>query len=253
MSAILEEVNWKAVAISGIGTLICHQLAPYVYRRLWRNYLCEYNELNARDRMDFNERLGTTVLGLVCTSIAGFAFLRDGKLRTLGLVGSTSLGKVALGITIGQFAADMFHSVVICGCKPKRSDVIHHGASVLGAFLAHRYFHTFALYRYIHELTLLLVGIFAQMHMVNFDTKRPAYFWVSTANLIVFTALRLVVIPFHCSWMMWTSLNAPDRSAVPLLMWPVAILLHLLVDYVNVKWAMRIVQIYNKVRRRSRK
>ena len=253
MSAILEEVNWKAVGISGIATLVCHLLAPSVYRCVWRNYLREYNGLNVRDRMDFDTRLGTTVLGLVCASIAGLAFLRNEKLSTLGLVGSTSLGNVVFAIIIGQFAADVFHGVVICGCKQKWSDVIHHGASVLGAFLAHRYFHTFALYRCIHELTLPLVGIFAQMHMVNFDTKRPMYLWVSTANLIVFTALRSAVIPFHWPWMMWTSLNAPDRSETPLLVWVVTILVHLLIDYVNVKWTVRIVQIYNKVRRRNRK
>ena len=205
------------------------------------------NVFTPREKMDFNIRFGTITFGVICITVVALGILSEVELRSVHLVGSTSLGNVALGITIGQFAADIFYCVVICGCKLKWTDYIHHGATILGAFLAHRYFHTFALYRYIHELTLPLIGTYAQMNMLRFDTKRPVYKLVCTANVIVFTLLRLVVILFHWPWMIWTSLNSPDKMEVPLLVLIITIVVHVLVDYINWDLSVKIMKKFKRM------
>ena len=208
----------------------------------------KYRKFTPREKMDFNIRFGTITFGVICITVVALGILSEVELRSVRLVGSTSLGNVALGITIGQFAADIFYCVAICSCKMKWTDYIHHGATILGAFLAHRYFHTFALYRYIHELTLPLIGTYAQMNMLRFDTKRRVYKLVCTANVILFTLLRFVVIPFHWFWMIWASLNAPDKMEIPWYVWVITVSGHILVDYVNIGWAVKVMKKFKKLR-----
>ena len=235
------------MCLSGLGNLLCLQVTPAVCRVVWRNYIEEYDRLSDQEKMDFNMRYAEATYGVVSASLAAVAQWDAGVGGSRMLVGSTSLGNALLSITIGQFISDLVYCTGIRSRKPRLVDLLHHVAVITAAILAHRYFHTFALYRYIHELALPLVGIFAQMKKMKVDTKSPILFRrVETANLVVFSFVRFVVIPYHWVWMIRTSLNAPDKMDVPLLVWGVTILSHILVDCINVKWSARLIRKYQK-------
>ena len=235
-------MNWLAIFLSALGNLACHHIAPVVFRVLWRNHIVQYNRLPTRKKADFDMRLGEIVLGCICVFVVVQAVLYEKELGSLGIVGSTYLGNVALGITIGQFVTDIVYFVFVRGCKLEWVDVFHHGATISGALLTQRYFHVFALYRYIHELTLPLIGIFAQMRALRFDPKRPIYKVVAVSNLFVFVTLRLLVVPFHSIWMMWTVWTATDKMEVPLFVWIFSISANISIDYVNILWAVMVIK-----------
>ena len=246
MVSLLKEVNWKLVCMSGLGNLVCLQVTPVVCRVVWRDYIEEYDRLGDQDKMDFNMRYTEATYGVVSASLAAVVRwdARVGGSRML--IGSTSLGNALLSITIGQFISDLVYCIGICRCKPSRLQLLHHVAVIFGALLAHRYFHTFALYRYIQFFTLPLSGIFTQMKKLKVDRMSLMFRGVETANLFVFTSLRFVAILPYWLWMIQTSLNAPDKMDVPLLMWVVTILSHIIVDIGNMYWSSRFIWKYLK-------
>ena len=97
---MVEGMNWLAIFLSALGNLACHHIAPVVFRVLWRNHIVQYNRLPSRKKADFDMRLGEIVLGCICVFVVVKAVLYEKELGSLGLVGSTYLGNVALGITI---------------------------------------------------------------------------------------------------------------------------------------------------------
>ena len=234
------------MCLSGLGNLVCLQVIPAVCRVVWRNYIEEYDKLSDQEKMDFHMRYVEATYGVVSASLAAVAQWDTGVGGSRMLVGSTSLGNAVLSITIGQFISDLVYYIGIRTRKPRLVDLLHHVAVITGAIIAHRYFHTFALYRYIQEMALPLIGIFKQMEKMKVDTNSLIFRRVEMANLIVFTLLRFVAIPFYWFWMIRTSLNAPDKMAVPLLMWAFTILSHIFVDCSNVKWSMRLIRKYLK-------
>jgi hypothetical protein len=239
----MDSINWKVVGIATLANVVWHMLAPVVYRKVWRNHLQQYESLSEEDRVDFDSRFSSSLFGIACTSFAGWAYLTDAKLSNMWLVGSSSIGNVVLGITIGQFVSDTVYEMVVYRRLPKFSVLLHHAACAVGAITSHRYLHLFALYRYVHELTIPLTGVFAQMHMLKYDLRTTTYKAVAVTNLLLFTALRLAVIPAHWFWMIRTIMNAPDRAEVPLYVWLLTISTHIILDVVNSIWALTIIKI----------
>ena len=234
------------MCLSGLGNLVCLKVTPAVYRLVLRNYIREYDKLNDLKKMDFDLRCVEATYGVVSASLAAVAQWDAGVGGSHMLLGSTSLGNAVLAITIGQFISDLVYCIGIRRCKPSCFELFHHASVITGAILAHRYFHTFALCRYIQLMTLPLAGIFAQMKKMKVDTKSPTFRRVETANLVVFTSLRFVAIPFFWFWMIRTSLNAPDKMEVPLVAWAVTTLSHIIVDCINVYWSVRFIRKYLK-------
>jgi hypothetical protein len=239
----MDSINWKVVGIATLANVVWHMLAPVVYRKVWRNHLQQYESLSEEDRVDFDSRFSSSLFGIACTSFAGWAYLTDAKLSNMWLVGSSSIGNVALGITIGQFVSVTVYEMVVYRHIPKKYSLLHHVACTIGAITSHHYFHLFALYRYVHELTVPLVGVFAQMRMLDYGHRTATYKAVAVINLPLFTALRLAVIPFHWLWMIRTIMNAPDRAEVPLYVWLLTISTHIILDVVNSIWALTIIKI----------
>ena len=150
----MDSINWKVVGIAALANVGCHMLAPVVYRKVWRNHLQQYESLCKTKRIDFDNRFSSSLFVIACTSVADWAYLTDAKLSNMWLVGSSSIGNVALGITIGQFVSDTVYEIVVYRRIPKPRNLLHHVACTIGAIACHRYFHLFALYRYVHEITI---------------------------------------------------------------------------------------------------
>jgi hypothetical protein len=239
----MDSINWKAVGIAALVNVGCHMLAPVVYRKVWRNHLQQYESLSEEDRVDFDSRFSSSLFGIACTSLVGWAYFTDAKLSSMWLVGSSSIGNVALGITIGQFVSGVVYEMVVHRCVPKPHNFILHVPCVIAAITSHRYLHLFALYRYVHILTFPLMGVLTQMHMLKYDLRTTTYKAVAVTNLLLFTALRLAVIPAHWFWMIRTIMNAPDRAEVPLYVWLLTISTHIILDVVNSIWALTIIKI----------
>ena len=244
--SLLKEVNWKLVCLSGLGNLVCLQVTPAVCCVVWRNYIEEYDRLGDQEKMDFNMRYTEAIYGVISASLVAVAQwdARVGGSRML--IGSTSIGNALLSITIGQFISDLVYCIGMCRCKPSRLELLHHVSVISGAIPAHRYFHTFALYRYIQFFTLPLSGILSQMKKLKIDRDSLMFRGVETANLLVFTSLRFVAILPYWVWMIRTSLNAPDKMDVPLPVWVVSILSLIIVDIGNMYWSSRFIWKYLK-------
>ena len=243
----MDSINWKAAGIAALVNVGCHMLAPVVYRKVWRNHLHQYESLSEEDRVDFDSRFSSSLFGIACTSLVGWAYFTDAKLSNMWLVGSSSIGNVALGITIGQFVSGVVYEMVVHRRIPKPHNLFLHVPCVIAAITSHRYLHLFALYRYVHILTFPLMGVFTQMHMLKYDLRTTTYKAVAVTNLLLFTALRLAVIPAHWFWMIRTIMRAPDRAEVPLYAWLLMIPAHIAIDWANSKWAFKTIKIFQDV------
>ena len=69
--------------------------------------------------------------------------------------------------------------------------------------------------------------------MLKYDLRTTTYKAVAVTNLLLFTALRLAVIPFHWFWMIRTIMSAPDRAKVPLYVWLLTISANVIIDWAN--------------------
>ena len=250
MDPDVEELglNWTAILLSFSTIVLCRMIAPVIHRRLWKNHLMEYNKLDGKKRIDFDKELGTLVFVITSMGCLVALLYKDiDQLRRLGLVGSTWTGNLLLGMTVGVFMADPVYDMLVLGQIPEFSDLFHHGVIMVGALIAHRYFHLFALYRYIHVPAIPLTVILGQMKKLNFDTKRWEYKLVDIANVCIVAALRLAVVPFHWFWMMQTSVDASDMMEVPLWAWVATLTLQLLQEFSSVGLALHMLRRFTKV------
>ena len=236
-------VNWHTVAFSLLANFVGYLVSPYILCRVWK----DYNRVKekAKTHCDFNMRPVTATCGVVSIVLAGKAFFYEKDVEKLQLVGSTPTGIFALDVVLGQFLAEFVYQLWMLGYPGSTRNFLHHLSGIVGSVLSHHYWHKFALYRFTHEVTLPVIMVFAQMHMVEYNTNSTWYKIVARINLFTYFLFRIVVIPFHWLWFSYVIISSQSEwSDVWIAAWPVLFLCHAAVDYVDCYWGCQLMRIY---------
>ena len=241
---LLSLVNWWTVIFSVLANFLGYLISPHILCHLWKNY----DRVKQKDKCDFNMRPSTAICGMILVVLTLRAFLYEEDIQKLQLVGSTSVGSFALDVVMGQFLAEFFYQSWKLGYPGSRRNILHHISGIVGSILSHHYFHKFAMYRFIHEVTLPVTMVFVQMHMAEYGTHRAWYKIVARINLFLFVLFRMAVIPFHWLWFAYVIASSQSEwSDVPIALWPFFFFCNGAIDYVDFYWGWKIIQIYRDV------
>lgn len=246
MTFLLSLVDWHTVTASLVLHLLGYFLSPYLLCRVWKDY--DRVKQKASSLCDFNMRPCTALCGVVSIVLVARVFLYEEDIWRLNLVGSTSMGNFAMDIVLGQFLADYVYQTWKLGYPGSKRSILHHLSGIVGSILSHHYCHKFALYRFMHEITLPVVAVFAQMHMVEYDINTTWYKIVAHTNLCMYIVFRMLVIPFHWAWFAYVIYSSQSEwSDVWFVAWPIILLCHAAIDYVNFSWGCQLIQIHRQV------
>lgn len=243
---LLSLVNWKTVTLSFIGNLLSYRLAPYILRLVWKNY----HQVKQKDKCDFNMRLSQALCAVISVALGVKAFFFEEDMRSLQLVGTSRVGSIALDLAIGQFVAEFVYQYLSLGHLGSKQNKLHHVCGIVGAIVSHHYFHKFAVYRFIHEMTQPIIMVFVQMHMVHYNTNSTWYKIVARTNLCTYVCFRMLVIPLH--WLWFCSVINSAQSEWPdvwTVAWPLFFLCHAAIDGVDSYWGCKLMRIYRDVSR----
>ena len=243
---LLSLVNWHTVTVSFLLHVLGYLVSPHLLCHVWKGY--DRVKKNTTSLCDFNMRPCTALCGVVSIVLVARVFLYEEDIQRHNLVGSTSMGSFAIDIVLGQFLAEYVYQTWKIGYPGSKKNFLHHLCGIVGSIISHHYCHKFALYRFMHEVTLPVVAVFAQMHMVDYDINTTWYKIVARTNLFMFVVFRILVIPFHWAWFAYVIYSSQSEwSDVWPVAWPVLLLCHAAIDYVNVSWGCQLIHLYHKV------
>ena len=243
---LLSLVEWRTVFVSLLGNYFIYKFAPYILCHVWK----DYHRVKQEEKCDFNMRLSQAISAVISVVLGVRAFFYEKDMQELKLVGASKVGCIALDLVIGQFLAEFVYHYRSLGNFGSIHNILHHICGIVGAIVSHHYFHQFAVYRFIHEVTQPIIMVFVQMHMVNYDTNSAWYKIVARINLCIYIFFRMVVIPFHWWWFHSVIKSAQSEwSDVWIVAWPLFYLSHAAVDCIDFYWGRKLIQIYRKVSR----
>ena len=232
--------NVGVIAITFVGTMVCHLVSPYVYKRTWKAYCT----LPIRERCKIDRYLGTAIAVVPCFAFALQAFVFDPDFRQLTLLGSSTPGNAALGIMIGQCLSDFLYERIVDGTFGSIRNVGHHLASIVGAGVGFNVFHRLVVYRFIHHISLPSGIIYDVMRKLKCNSRSRLFRFVMSINLFIFFLFRVVVIPFHWVWYFYELFTWRDEwQEIWLPFWAVLVG-GIVIDYVNFIWAKGLWKIY---------
>ena len=232
--------NVGVIAITFVGTLICHLVSLYVYKRTCKTYCT----LPSRERCQIDRLFGTAIAVVPCFAFALKAFVFDPDFHQLTLLGSSTPGNAALGIMIGQCLSDFLYERMVDGTFGSIRNIGHHLASIVGAGVGFSVFHRLVVYRFIHHISIPLAIIYDAMRKLKCNTKSGLFRCVMNINLFIFFLFRVVVIPFHWAWYFYEVFTWRDEWQE---IWPpfwIVLVSGIVIDCVNFIWAKGLWKIY---------
>ena len=213
-----------------VGTMTCHILSSYVYKRTWPR---KYSVLTAGEKCNLDRHFGTTIAGMLCFAFALKAFISDPDFHQLGLVGSSATGNVALDIAIGQCVSDLLYHRIAEGTYGSNRSVWHHSAVIIGIVVAHKLFHRISVYRFIHFIVSPFLMVYYLMRKLEYINS-GLFKYVMLINLSLYFLFRIAVIPFHWAWYIYEIVYAKsDWSQIWPPAWIVLIMCNILIDCIN--------------------
>ena len=238
------------IVLTVVGTMSCHFIFPYIYKRTWRRY----SRLKDFEKCRVDRYFGTAVTSVLSFVFALKAFISDSDFQQLGLVGSSVAGNVALDIMIGQCISDLLYEKKVEGTFGSIRNVGHHFAVIVVAVVAHNFFHRLIVYRFIHHISFPSLKIYDLMKL-ECDTRGGLFWCAMYVNLGVYFLFRIAVIPFHWVWYIYEIVTSQDEwSAVWLLALLLLIAGSIVIDCLNCMWGWKLMKRYREVMkpRRSR-
>lgn len=240
---MLSWENVGVIAITFVGTMICHLVSPHIYKRTCKTAYCT---LPLRERCKIDRYLGTAITVLLCFAFALKAFAFEPDFHQLTLLGFSASGNAALGIMIGQCLSDFLYEWMVTGTFGSYRNVGHHLAAIFGAGVGFKVGHRLVVYRFIHHISLPSVIIYDVMRKWKCNTRSYLFRSVMSINLFIFFLFRVVVIPFHWVWYFYEIFTWRDEWQKIWLPFWIVFVGGIVIDYVNVKWAIGLLKIYRE-------
>ena len=219
-------------------TLCCHWISPYIYRKVWTRY----DQIKPKRWLDFHIRFGQSIAAiysLYCT----IPIFYNKRFSQLGLTEWTFEGNLWLDFMIGHTIGDLVYVFMMSKCgQLTNEEIAHHLSVIVGAVIAHRRFHRFAVLRSVHLVCIPIVAVFTQWNMLGYSIHHTLYKVLSTINVVVYTLFRLAITPFFWLLMLYeVFFSVSDAYQVEWWNWVIMVPLCIAIDVTNGYWAVKIV------------